>query len=127
MFGGKRVFEKWLGDSSSTLPSATLIMNKAYQVTAVSREDIMQPLIIIGALTTVIVVVVVVALKRGAAKKALALPAQPPAPPPPTLEPKLTRPQAVSPAAAKGVQYCMHCGAAIPDVVIFCTKCGQKQ
>ena len=27
----------------------------------------------------------------------------------------------------KGFKYCVHCGATIPAVVVFCTKCGKKQ
>lgn len=46
----------------------------------------------------------------------------------PTAEVKAVQ-KPVTPARpiAKGVKYCVHCGATIPDIVRFCTKCGKKQ
>ena len=42
--------------------------------------------------------------------------------PQPTVEaPTATPPQ------AKGVKYCLHCGAALPDTAMFCARCGGKQ
>lgn len=44
-----------------------------------------------------------------------------------TPEPRVTRPEPAASAVAKSTKYCVHCGAMIPDVVTFCTKCGRKQ
>jgi predicted GH43/DUF377 family glycosyl hydrolase len=45
--------------------------------------------------------------------------------PPPRMEvPKVTE---APPAPGKGFKHCIHCGATIPAVVMFCTKCGKKQ
>jgi len=36
-------------------------------------------------------------------------------------------PPAPRPPPGRGFKHCMHCGATIPAVVTFCTKCGKKQ
>jgi len=90
--------------------------------------------LIMGGVTAAIVVLAAVAFimmkrRRGPTAEALQIPTMiPPTPPraPPTPGPKVTEAETTAPVA-KGVKYCVHCGAIIPDVVIFCTKCGKKQ
>jgi len=36
-------------------------------------------------------------------------------------------PPAPRPSPERGFKHCMHCGATIPAIVVFCTKCGKKQ
>lgn len=51
MLGGKRVFEKWTGDSSSVSPSSSIAMDSPKTVTAVWRADYTTPIMILSVLS----------------------------------------------------------------------------
>jgi hypothetical protein len=47
--------------------------------------------------------------------------------PPPVVRPPPPTAYRPSPPAEAGVKLCVHCGATIPSVVVYCTKCGRRQ
>jgi hypothetical protein len=54
--------------------------------------------------------------------------ARPPTPPRVSEVPKVKEaPPAPRQLPERGFKHCIHCGATIPAVVMFCTKCGKKQ
>jgi len=129
MLGGKRVFQKWTGDSSATSPSATIVMDAPHQVTALWQEDIMMPMIIIVA-TMVGVGLVALAVMTARRRKrketapiASTLTATPviPTPPPTTIQAE------VPPVGEATEKYCMICGQKLPTTAGYCEKCGAKQ
>jgi hypothetical protein len=86
-----------------------------------------------GAIAIVAVAAVVMIMmkrKRAPGVEVMQIPTSIPSPPPQAplrTEPKVAEMETETPAPAEGVKYCIHCGATIPDVVTFCTKCGKKQ
>lgn len=109
----------------------TYVTTSAYTIE--ERQPVENTQLIIGLVVMAVAAIAGVAFLRtrraGIKPKAPKTGPQPqiePAKPPtrPVPEPKAAEARA---AAVKGVKYCIHCGAAIPDVVSFCTKCGQKQ
>jgi hypothetical protein len=128
--GGRLVFEGWTGDVTTDSPTATVTMNGPKTVKPEWGTDDSQAYIILGAIVAAFAVIIAVFLMRRRAAQTTRIPAPPvpqmdrvlPPPPPPTATPRAARPP-----LAKGAKYCVHCGAVIPLVVIFCTKCGKKQ
>lgn len=130
--GAKRVFQRWSGDLTSDSPTATVSMDGPKTVSAEWGEDNSQPYMILGGIVAAIVVVVVVVFmvmrRKGPSQPKVPSRveyAQPAATPPRPATPAPT--QVRRPAPGEGVKYCVHCGATIPSVVLFCTKCGKKQ
>jgi hypothetical protein len=131
---GKRVFAHWSGDSSADTSSASVTMDGPKTVTAEWRTETTMPYTTIGIVAVIAVVVVALLLvmrRRGARRSAAAVKPPVQAAPPvsaPPARPTTPIPTQVSraPPGAE-VKYCVHCGAAIPSVVLFCTKCGKKQ
>ncbi len=130
--GGKRVFQRWNGDLTSNSPSATIRMDGPKTVRAEWTEDNSQPYMIFGGIAAGIVVVIVVVFMAMRRKQ----PSQPRAAPPiEYAQPAVSRPPPAipgpsptpRPAPSEVAKHCMHCGATIPSVVVFCTKCGKKQ
>ncbi len=131
--GGKRVFLRWSGDISADSATASITMDAPKTVRAEWKVDNSQPYMILGGIAVVIVVAIlafVLMRRRGRPVSApppvrpappVAVPELAPAPPPTPAAP------AQPPPAPEGAKYCIHCGAAIPSVVLFCTKCGKKQ
>jgi len=114
--------------------SGDALVQEAPLTVQISPKPSSNYLIMGGGVTAAIVVLAAVAFimmkrKRGPTAEALQFPTMiPPTSPraPPTPEPKATETETTAPVA-KGVKYCVHCGATIPDVVTFCTKCGKRQ
>jgi len=132
MLGGKRVFQKWTGDSSATSPSSTIVMDAPHQVAALWQEDIMMPMIIIvglaAGLAIVVIVVIISRRGRGKAMPTPPLPTEAPTPitppPPPTQE---VGPATPEPSQILTKKHCMLCGEELPLAAGFCRKCGAKQ
>ena len=130
MLGGKRVFQKWTGDSSSTSSSSTIVMDAPHKVTALWQEDIMMPMIIIVVLAagvlSVIVVLIVFRRRRGEA-----VPIAPTAAPTPVVAPSPPIREVVSPTTeapqVPAKAYCMICGEELSSTTGHCTRCGAKQ
>jgi hypothetical protein len=128
--GGKLVFEGWTGDVTTDSPTATVTMNGPKTVKPEWRTDDSQAYMILGGIVAAFAVILAVFLLRRRGTQTSRMPAMPtpqmervlPPPPPPTAAPRTARPP-----LSKGVKYCVHCGAVIPSVVTFCTKCGKKQ
>ena len=130
------VLDRWEGDFSGSSPSGSILMAGPKTIKAVWRTDYTN-LMIIGALIGVVVVVALVVVgRRGKAQPKIQEVPLPPRPEPyrerpvaPVETPRITRPVAPPPPApvATAFKHCIHCGAKIPDVVTFCTKCGKKQ
>jgi hypothetical protein len=120
------VFDHWEGDFSGTSPSASVDMNAPKTVTAVWRTDYTQLLILIAVAGILGVLVVALLMKRRAGPKMKATPKveSAPAPLPKTETQEVRAPPATVQGATKR---CIHCGATIPAIVLFCTKCGKKQ
>ena len=90
-------------------------------------------LLIVAVVVAVIVIVGVVFLMRrraaGPKMQEITAPAEPSRGPPPRMEVprEIEAPPTPRPSPGQGSKYCVHCGATIPAVVMFCTKCGKKQ
>jgi hypothetical protein len=128
--GGKLVFEGWTGDVTSDSPTATVAMNGPKTVKPEWRTDDSQAYMILGGIVAALAIILAVFLLRRRGTQTTRMPAMPtpqmepvlPPAPPPTAAPRAARPP-----LRKGAKYCVHCGAVIPSVVTFCTKCGKKQ
>ncbi len=83
----------------------------------------------IGIVAVAAVIMIMMKRKRAPAAEVMQIPTIPSLSPqaPLRAEPKAAQMETETPAPAGGVKYCVHCGAIIPDVVTFCTKCGKKQ
>jgi len=126
--GGKRVFQRWTGDSSVTSSSSTIVMDAPHHVTALWQEDIMMPMMIIIGLAAggAVVVVIVIVARRKRGRIMPITPAETPT------SAALPLAQEVSPVTPEspGVltkKYCMLCGEELSSAAGFCTKCGAKQ
>ena len=127
--GGKRIFQGWKGDVAASSASATIKMNGPKTVEAEWTADDSQAYMILGGIGAAVAVIIVVALlmmrRRGTPAKATA--PSIPVPPPMPSAPVAPAPRPTATPAPQGFKYCVHCGATIPKVVIFCQKCGKKQ
>jgi hypothetical protein len=129
------IFDRWEGDFSGNSPSGSILMNGPKTIRAVWRTDYTNLVIIAVLIGAVVVAVVVVVGRRGKSQPKIREVPLPPRPEPyrerpvaPMEAPRITRPAPPPPApVATAFKHCIHCGAKIPDVVTFCTKCGRKQ
>ncbi len=111
------VFDHWEGDYSGSSPSGTVTMDGPETVRAVWRTDYTQLLIIGAVIVIVVVAVAFFARRRGA-----------PAVQPARIEGPRVREVRMPPTPPPGgFKHCIHCGATIPVVVVYCTKCGRRQ
>jgi hypothetical protein len=133
--GGKRVFQEWSGDLISDSRIATIEMDGPKTVEAKWTTDYSQAYVILGGIAAAVMVIIAAALllsrRKGQPRLQVMQPMRPAAPPiraPPQVArpppPTAYRP---SPPAEAGVKLCVHCGATIPSVVVYCTKCGRRQ
>jgi len=130
-----QVFDHWEGDFSGTSPSATISMDGPKTIRAMSRTDYTQLLVVIALVGAAFGGAIVFVRSRAKAQPKLLETALPPKREPyrerlaAEIEaPKISRaPVPPPPPVAKTIKHCIYCGAMIPDVVTFCTKCGQKQ
>lgn len=132
--GAKRVFQEWSGDLTSDSRTTTIKMDGPRAVKAKWTTDDFQAYIVLGGIAAAVIVIIAAALmlgRRKAQPRPLALqpvrrPAPPTfAPPPAARPPPTTYPP--GPPAEEGMKRCRHCGATIPSVVVYCTKCGRRQ
>jgi len=129
MLGGKRVFQKWTGDSSVTSPSATIVMDAPHQVTALWQEDIMMPMIIIVAIMVGVglVALAVMSARRRKRKETAPIASTVTATPVIPTPPSTTIRAEVPPVGEATEKYCMICGQKLPTTADYCEKCGAKQ
>ena len=128
--GGKLVFQRWSGDLTANTASATIMMDGPKNVRAEWASDNSQAYMILGGIVGAVVVVLLVVLvmrRRGAPQPEAAQRAVVPLVAPQPARPAPEHPARTLQPPPAGLKYCVHCGAAIPSVVMFCTKCGKKQ
>ena len=119
--------------ATKSVASQSITSTTSEATAALGIGGVPSNLLLLAAVIAVIVIVGVVFLMRrhasGSKMQEITAPAEPSRGPPPRIEaPKVTEaPPAPRPASARGFKHCIHCGATIPAVVVFCTKCGKKQ
>jgi len=140
----KYVFDKWIGDSSATSSTNTMIMDSPKTVTAIYRSDYTTLYLIAGSIAAVGVVGAVVGLKvlpktgfrrnrRGGPVDGSQLPSGIPYMPAATVVHTIPEMSAISPpmtaihpAPDSAPIGCSACGEAIPWDAYFCDRCGAK-
>jgi len=119
--------------ATKSVTSQSITSTTSEATAALGIGGVPSNLLILAVVIAVIVIVGVVFLMRrraaGSKMQEITTPAEPSRGPPPRMEaPKVTEaPPAPRPPPARGFKRCIHCGATIPAVVVFCTKCGKKQ
>jgi len=135
-FGAKKVFQEWSGDLTSDSRTEKIKMDGPKTVKAKWTTDYSQAYVVLGGIAAAIIVAIAAIFllsKRRAQPRPQAMqpmrPAAPPtyAPPPAARPPPPPTTYPPPPPAQAEVKYCVHCGATIPSVVQYCTKCGHEQ
>jgi ribosomal protein L40E len=119
LLGGKYVFSNWAGDSTSTAPNASVIMNGPKTVTAQWRADNTLPYVILGSIIAFMTIPLLLIVRRSSAQRPAPPTSTPPAPSAGTA--LQTIPNTLMP-----VKFCRRCGVKIPRDSEYCEECGTR-
>lgn len=108
ILGAKTIFDHWSGDSTSSNPNESIVMNRQKTVIAVWKKDYAQAYLTVAAVVAAITIAAVVAIRKRSG------PIRPSSPRPPLAE-------------CAPEKKCATCDATIAFDSEYCDECGAKQ
>jgi len=119
ILGARAIFDRWSGDSASSNPNESIVMNRQKTVVAVWKKDYAQTYVTLAVVVAAIAIAAVVAMRKRSG------PMRPSSPRPPTVMSTPEKQQ--EPSAKQVVKACVRCGFQLPADADFCSECGQRQ